>query len=62
MSTSQSLVTTLKGTNIDLDFNKIKKNLKDFLSAQDQFVDYNFEASGISILLDLLAYNTQMMP
>jgi len=60
MSTSQLLVTTLKGTNIDLDFNKIKKNLKDFLSAQDQFVDYNFEASGISILLDLLAYNTQM--
>lgn len=60
MSTSQSLVTTLKGTNVDLDFNRIKKNLKDFLSAQDQFVDYNFEASGLSILLDVLAYNTQM--
>ena len=60
MSTSQSLVTTLKGTNVELDFHKIKKNLKDFLSAQDQFVDYNFEASGISILLDVLAYNTQM--
>lgn len=60
MSTSQSVVTTLKGTNVDLDFHKIKKNLKDFLSSQDQFVDYNFDSSGISILLDVLAYNTQM--
>lgn len=60
MSTSQSTVTTLKGTSVELDFSKIKKNLKDFLSSQDQFADYNFESSGISILLDLLAYNTQM--
>jgi len=60
MATSPSLATTLKGTNIDLDFSKIRQRLKDFLSSQDQFVDYNFEASGISILLDVLAYNTQM--
>ena len=42
----------------ELDFNKIKENLKIFLASQDQFKDYNFEASGLSVLIDLLAYNT----
>lgn len=42
----------------ELDFNKIRTNLKAFLNSQDKFRDYNFEASGLSILIDLLAYNT----
>lgn len=41
-----------------LDFYEIKSNLRRFLSSQDKFKDYNFEGSGLSILLDLLAYNT----
>ena len=42
----------------ELDFTSIKNNLKTFLKNQDEFADYNFEASGISTLIDLLAYNT----
>jgi hypothetical protein len=41
-----------------LEFYEIKNNLKRFLSSQDKFKDYNFDGSGLSILLDLLAYNT----
>lgn len=41
-----------------LDFDTIKTNLKNFLKSQDQFKDYNFEGSSLSILLDVLAYNT----
>ena len=41
-----------------LDFDQIKQNLKAYLSAQDRFKDYNFEGSNISVLLDLMAYNT----
>lgn len=47
---------TLKYNN--LDFNEIKQNLKDFLKSQDQFKDFNFDGTSISILLDVLAYNT----
>jgi hypothetical protein len=42
----------------DLDFDSIKTNLKTFLRSQDKFKDYDFEGSGLAILLDLLAYNT----
>lgn len=42
----------------ELDFDTIKSNLKSFLSAQDQFKDFDFEGAGINVLLDLLAYNT----
>ena len=42
----------------ELDFDTIKENFKTFLRAQSQFKDYNFEGSSISIILDLLAYNT----
>ena len=42
----------------ELDFDQIKTNLKTFLSAQTEFQDYNFEGSGMSVLIDLLAYNT----
>jgi hypothetical protein len=42
----------------ELDFDKIKGNLKTFLQGQTEFQDYDFEGSGLSILLDVLAYNT----
>jgi hypothetical protein len=42
----------------ELDFDGIKQSLKTFLSAQDEFSDYNFEGSAMSVLLDVLAYNT----
>lgn len=43
-----------------LDFDTIKQNLKDYLSTQSIFKDYDFDASNMSVLLDLLAYNTQL--
>lgn len=45
----------------ELDFDTIKTNLKDFLKSQSEFTDYDFEGSGMSVLLDLLAYNTHYM-
>ena len=45
----------------ELDFDAIKDNLKAFLKSQSEFNDYNFEGSGMSVLLDLLAYNTHYM-
>ena len=44
-----------------LDFDQVKANLKTFLSQQDEFRDYDFEGSGMSILLDVLAYNTHYL-
>ena len=43
----------------DLDFNTIKNNLKTYLQSQDTLKDYNYEGSALSVLLDVLAYNTQ---
>jgi hypothetical protein len=45
----------------DLDFDNIKSNLKTFLQDQPEFSDYNFEGSGFSVLLDILAYNTHYL-
>jgi hypothetical protein len=45
----------------ELDFDNIKDNLKTFLKAQTEFKDYDFEGSGMSILLDTLAYNTHYL-
>ena len=42
----------------ELDFDTIKSNLKNFLSDQNELSDYNFDGSSMSIILDLLAYNT----
>ena len=42
----------------NLDFNDIKLQLKEFLKAQNDLTDYDFEGSAISNLLDVLAYNT----
>ena len=47
-------------TTSELDFNSYKSSLRTFLSQQDVFKDYNFEGSNISVLLDVLAYNTYM--
>ena len=49
------MATTIKST--ELDFDTIKNNLKLFLAQKPEFADYNFEASGLSNLLDVLAYN-----
>ena len=45
----------------ELDFDNIKTNLKHYLSVQTDFQDYNFEGSGINIILDLMAYNTHYL-
>jgi hypothetical protein len=42
----------------ELDFDTIKQNLKNYLKQQSEFTDYDFEGSGLSILVDILAYNT----
>lgn len=42
----------------ELDFDQIKANIKTFLQGQEQFQDYDFEGAGLSVLLDILAYNT----
>jgi hypothetical protein len=42
----------------ELDFDQIKTNLKTYLNDQTEFTDYDFEGSGLSVLLDVLAYNT----
>ena len=43
-----------------LDFETVKDNLKEYLKSQDIFKDYDFEASNINVLLDVLAYNTNI--
>jgi hypothetical protein len=45
---------------IDLDFNSLKSSLKSYLSSQSKFQDYNFDGSNMSVLLDVLAYNTYL--
>jgi len=42
----------------ELDFDTIKQNLKNFLRQQSEFQDYDFDGAGLSVLLDILAYNT----
>lgn len=43
----------------NLDFGSIKTSLKNFLRQQDTLKDYDFDASALSVLVDLMAYNTQ---
>mgnify|MGYP003304286387 FL=1 len=45
----------------ELDYDGIRNNLKTFLQNQAEFSDYDFEGSGMSVLLDLLAYNTHYL-
>jgi len=50
------MATTIKSTQLDFDF--IKNKLKEKFKEQTEFQDYNFEASGLSNLLDVLALNS----
>ena len=45
----------------EFDFDDVKDNLKVFLKNQTEFKDYDFEGSGMNILLDTLAYNTHYL-
>jgi len=42
----------------ELDFDQIKNNLKDYFGSQSEFSDHDFGGSAISVMLDILAYNT----
>lgn len=42
----------------ELDFDRIKTNITTFLNNQSTFTDYDFESSGLSVLLDILSYFT----
>lgn len=44
----------------DLDFDTIKANLKTYLQASTEFADYDFDASGLNNILDVLAFNTHI--
>jgi len=46
---------------VDLDFDTIRENLKDYLRTQPEFVDYDFEGSGMAVILNVLAYATHYM-
>ena len=50
------VTTTISSTNLDI--NSIKSNLKASLKNSGEFNDYDFSASGLSTILDVLAYNT----
>jgi hypothetical protein len=42
----------------NLDFDQIKASIKDYLRANSNFTDFDFEGSNFSVLIDTLAYNT----
>ena len=44
----------------ELSFDGIKNNLKTYLRARPEFIDYDFEGSNLSALLDVLSYNTYL--
>ena len=44
----------------NLDFDQIKTSIKDYLKANSNFTDYDFEGSNLSTIIDVLAYNTYM--
>lgn len=52
------MATTIKST--DLDFQNIKAGLKNYFRSSPEFADYDFEASGLNNILDVLAYNTHI--
>ncbi len=55
------MATTSKLRIAELDFDTIKSNLKDYFRGQTEFTDYDFDGSGLSLLLDVLAYNTHYL-
>ena len=42
----------------NLDFDQIKTQIKDYLRANSNFTDFDFEGSNLSVIIDALAYNT----
>ena len=46
------------GQYVNLDFDQIKISIRDYLKANTNFTDYDFEGSNLSIIIDALAYNT----
>ena len=46
------------GQYTNLDFDQIKTSIRDYLRANTNFTDYDFEGSNLSIIIDALAYNT----
>jgi hypothetical protein len=42
----------------NLDFDQIKTSIKDYLRSNSNFTDYDFEGSNLSVLIEMLAYNT----
>lgn len=52
MAANSSIILT------QLDFNGFKNSLKTYLQEQEEFKDYDFDGSNLSVLLDVLAYNT----
>ena len=52
MAANSSIVLT------QLDFDSYKSSLKNYLKEQDRFKDYDFDGSNLSVLLDILSYNT----
>lgn len=45
---------------VNLDFDTLKQNLKLYLKSQPQFTDFDFDGSNMSVLLDILTYNTHL--
>lgn len=43
-----------------LDFDTLKDNFKSFLKSQDKFKDYNYDGSNMSVLLDVMSYNSYL--
>ena len=42
----------------NLDYDQIKTSIKDYLRANSNFTDFDFDGSNFSVLIDTLAYNT----
>ena len=42
----------------NLDFDQIKSSIREYLRANSNFTDYDFEGSNLSVIIDTLAYNT----
>lgn len=54
MAANSSIVLT------QLDFDSHKESLKQFLKSQDQFKDYDFDSANMTVMLDVLSYNTYL--
>src|SRR5210317_2583498 len=52
------MATTIKSS--DLDFENIKGRLKTYFQNKSEYADYDFDASGLNNILDVLAYNTHI--